>query len=195
MVASSGIYQEMIMKRALRDRTLVLNDYVETESMYQMAYYMDRIKNLDDENNLDKKDRKIWIEISSGGGSCYSGLFLISKIRKFIEEYGYEIICTCNEIAASMAFMILISCSQRRMYRYSSVMFHQPLSGSYGYEKMGDTQDRLEELKSIWETMKDIAVEHTKMTEEMCESIKHSKTDRWFNAKEAIEFGIIDYIV
>ena len=51
------IYDEMIANKALKKRTLILNDYVDVESIYKISYYMDRIKRQDDSKNLPKEDR------------------------------------------------------------------------------------------------------------------------------------------
>ena len=58
------IYDEMITNKALKERTLTLNDYVDVESIYKISYYMDRIKKQDDSKNLPKEDRIITIELS-----------------------------------------------------------------------------------------------------------------------------------
>lgn len=191
----NNIYTEMLVQKVLKDRTIVLNDVVDTESIYQVAYWMDKIKKLDDLENLPKEKRIITIEISSGGGSCVSGFFLCSKILKFIEDYGYEIITRVNELACSMAFMIFICGSKREIYRLSEVMFHQPLSASWEWDKLQELEDRVEHLTGMWEKCKELCLERTKMTVEQMEKCKKEKRDWYMNSKEALELGVATEII
>lgn len=190
-----NIYIEMLLNKALKEKTLVLNDEISTESCYKIAYYMDRIKKLDDAQNIPDSEKIINIEVSSPGGSCMSGFFLISKIIEFKEKYNYKIIITVNEDACSMAFLLLTVCSLRRMRKYSECMLHQPLSASWGYEKLGDIEERCEILKRMWEKSKEIVLEYTNLPEEFIDDVKKSKEDRYFTAEEALKYGIIDEIL
>lgn len=188
------VYEQMIINKALKERTIVLNDYIDTQPIYKMTYYMDKIYKMDDMLGTPKNERIINIELSSGGGSCPAGLYLIGKIRQ-LQKVGYKIIGTVNEEACSMAFMALIVCDIRRAYKYSQVMFHAPSSSSWGYEGLQDIEERRNRLNETWEVLKEIAKEHTLMTDEFMDQIKISKTDRWFTADEALKYGIIDGII
>ena len=190
-----NVYNEMILQKALKDRTLVFNEDVDTQSIYKLDYYMDKIKKIDDMNNTPKKDRKITIEISSGGGSCVSGFFICGKIEKFQKDYGYTIITRINEIGASMAFLMFIMGDIREMYKYSEVMFHQPLSAYFDFEKMQDTEDRLKNITVSWNRFKKICSERTKMTDEQMELCKREKKDWWMDAEEALALNVATKII
>ena len=186
----SQVYNEMLVQKVLRDRVIVLNDEVNTESIYQVTYWMDKIKKKDDFENLPREKRVITIEISSPGGSCVSGFFLCSKILKFINEYGYEIITRVNEYACSMGFMIFVCGSRRQMFRFSEIMFHQPLSASWEWDKLQELEDRVENLTRMWKQCKQLCLERTKMTDKQMETCKKEKHDWYMNIDEAITLGV-----
>lgn len=189
------IYDEMITNKALKERTLVLNDYVDVESIYKISYYMDRIKKQDDFKNLPKEDRIITIELSSGGGSITDGNFLMGKIEKFKEEYGYKIITRVNGYAYSMAFMIFIMGTEREIYRYSDVMIHDAATGMNGYMKADEINDLNEWFKRDWVKTKKIIIEKTKITDEQLEDMKARKLDWFMESDEALELGVATKII
>ena len=192
---SNSIYDEMIKNKALRERTLILNEYVNVESIYKIAYYMDRIKKQDDSKNLPKEDRIITIELSSGGGSITDGNFLMGKIEKFKEEYGYKIITRVNGYAYSMAFMIFIMGTEREIYRYSDVMIHDGSTGMNGYMKADEINDVNEWFKRDWIKTKKIIIEKTKITDEQLEDMKARKLDWFMESNEALELGVATKII
>ena len=189
------IYDEMITNKALKERTLILNDYVDVESIYKISYYMDRIKKQDDSKNLPKEDRIITIELSSGGGSITDGNFLMGKIEKFKEEYGYKIITRVNGYAYSMAFMIFIMGTEREMYRYSDVMIHDAATGMNGYMKADEINDLNEWFKRDWIKTKKIIIEKTKITDEQLEDMKARKLDWFMESDEALKLGVATKII
>ena len=189
------IYDEMITNKALKERTLVLNDYVDVESIYKISYYMDRIKKQDDSKDLPKEDRIITIELSSGGGSITDGNFLMGKIEKFKEEYGYKIITRVNGYAYSMAFMIFIMGTEREIYRYSDVMIHDAATGMNGYMKADEINDLNEWFKRDWIKTKKIIIEKTKITDEQLEDMKSRKLDWFMESNEALELGVATKII
>lgn len=188
-------YEKMITNKALKERTLVLNDYVDVESIYKISYYMDRIKKQDDSKDLPKEDRIITIELSSGGGSITDGNFLMSKIEKFKEEYGYKIITRVNGYAYSMAFMIFIMGTEREIYRYSDVMIHDAATGMNGYMKADEINDVNEWFKRDWIKTKKIIIEKTKITDEQLEDMKARKLDWFMESNEALELGVATKII
>ena len=189
------IYDEMITNKALKERTLILNDYVDVESIYKISYYMDRIKKQDDSKNLPKEDRIITIELSSGGGSITDGNFLMGKIEKFKEEYGYKIITRVNGYAYSMAFMIFIMGTEREIYRYSDVMIHDAATGMNGYMKADEINDLNEWFKRDWIKTKKIIIEKTKITDEQLEDMKARKLDWFMESDEALKLGVATKII
>lgn len=189
------IYDEMIANKALKERTLILNDYVDVESIYKISYYMDRIKRQDDSKNLPKEDRIITIELSSGGGSITDGNFLMGKIEKFKEEYGYKIITRVNGYAYSMAFMIFIMGTEREIYRYSDVMIHDAATGMNGHMKADEINDLNEWFKRDWIKTKKIIIEKTKITDEQLEDMKARKLDWFMESDEALKLGVATKII
>ena len=134
-------------------------------------------------DSLDKKN-PINIYINSTGGNCIAGL-AIYDVSKIISA---PIKTTCIGMAASMGAILMLMGEERFGLPHSRIMLH---------EASGD----------MWGKTKDIAVRFKLQTElqaELYEIVKEkttlniedfSVTDRWYNAKEALEFGIITKII
>lgn len=193
MIKVDPTYETMIENKALKERTLVLNDYVDMINIYKITYYMDKIKRYDDANGIE--DKYIIIEISSGGGSCTDGQFLMSKMRKFSEEYGYKIITRINSYAYSMGFMIFIMGDEREMYRYSEAMYHDCSLYIQKSMKSDEIRDLDEYMKRSWEVFKKIILERTKISEEDLDNAKKCKLDVFLNAEECVELGVATKII
>lgn len=182
---------EMIINSALRDRRIFLNAEVDRDSIFKVMYFMDRIKTLDEQSN-DEELKPIEIIIDSYGGFIYHGLALISKIEQF-KSLGYKIITTVHSVAMSMGFMILIVGSERRSLKYSRILCHQPSSSTWG--TLQDMEDDVEETKELWNKMKEIIINYTKITDKQLEDIKIRKHDWSMWAEEALELGVVDAII
>lgn len=190
---SNPIKDTMRINSALRDRRIYLSDEVDRDTIFEVMYFMDRIKDIDDMEGEPIEDRMpIEIIENSYGGNCVDGLSLISKILSF-RDLGYEIITTVSGVGFSMGFMIAIVGSRRQAYRYARLMLHQPSSASWGTLK--DMVDNVEETKYIWDVMKEIVIDHTDITEDMLDLIYREKRDVYYNPQEAIELNIIDEII
>ena len=180
---------EMKINSALRDRRIFINEEITEDSMFKACYLLDRLVELDKHDGI-KKD--IEIVLDSPGGYIYYGMSLISKIIS-LRENGYKIIGTVNSIAMSMAFMILLCCSDRRGLKHSRIMCHQPSSAAWG--TLQDMEESVEETLALWNRMKELIIKYTKITDDQLEDIKSRKYDWFMWSEEALELGVIDQII
>lgn len=188
------VLEEMKSNASIRDRRIYLDSEIDRESIFKCVYYLQRLKDLDDKDNIPTKERlPIEIIIDSYGGYIYHGNALLSKIKQMKEEYGYHIICTVNSVAMSMGFMTLIVASERRALRYSTILCHQPSGACAG--TLRDMEEQLKETQRLWQLMKDIIKEHTNITEDKLESMKKGNEDWTLSPEQALELGIIDKII
>jgi ATP-dependent Clp protease protease subunit len=180
---------EMKINAALRDRRIFISEEVDRESMFKACYLLDRLVELDKNEN---KKKPIEIILDSYGGYIYHGLALISKIES-LRELGYKIITTVNSVAMSMGFMILICGSERRGLKHARIMCHQPSSASWG--TLQDMKESVEETEALWDRMIDLITKYTNITEDKLEEIKKTKYDWFMWSEEALELGVIDQII
>ena len=186
--------EEIKINNVLRNRTIYLNDEINSDAMFKFCYYLSRIEEIDIKNGISKdKLEPIYIVGTSYGGSIYDGLAGISKLEYLIEQKGYKIITTIQGYAMSMCQAIMIVATERRAYNHSRIMIHQPSSGTYG--KLKDMEEDIEETLQLWIKMKEIIKKYSNMTESQLEEIKKSKEDKFMWSQEALELGIIDIIL
>ena len=181
--------EEMKINSAMRDRRIFINEEIHRDSMFKACYLLDRLEELD---KADGKKKPIEIILDSYGGSCYSGLALISKMES-LREKGYKIITTVNSFAMSMAFMILLCGTERRGLKHSRIMCHQPSSSSWG--TLQEMKEDLDETNIIWDRMKELIIKYTNITNNQLEDIKSRKFDWFMWSEEAIKLGVIDKVI
>ena len=131
----------------------------------------------------------ITLYIDSPGGSVKAGLGIID-----VMDYIKCDIRTVNTgMAASMASVLLAAGTKgkRNSLRYSQTMLHQSSGGAIG--NIEDARITMGE----WEKTNKILFE---ILGRCCEKppkriIKDAQRDLWLNAKDALEYGIIDEII
>ena len=145
-----------------------------------------RYWNKEDEGLPIEKRVPIKLYIDSPGGSL-TDAFTVSDAVRMSKTPVYGI---CNGIAYSGGFLILISCHKRFGYPHSSYLFHE------GQTKSSGTASQFENYTAFYKRqlvqLKHIVLDTTKITEEEYEKIK--KDDVWYDAKDALEKGIINEI-
>lgn len=136
----------------------------------------------------ESKNDPITIYINSPGGEVYSCLGLYDVMQLFINQ-GYVIRTINIGLAASAAAVILLAGSKG--YRYclphSTVMLHQPSSGTYG--TITDMKIAVEEGDRLKKLLNDIVIKHA--GEQVVELMER---DAWISPEEALKFNLIDEI-
>lgn len=141
-----------------------------------------------------KRDEGIPIEdripitlfIDSCGGSLSDTFTIIDSI----ELSKTPVIGICTGAAYSGGFFVLIACDKRIGYAHSSYLFHEGATGTQGTS--GQFENYTAFYKKQLEQLKDHVIKHTNIDEDEYKVIK--RDDIWYDAKEALEKGIIDEI-
>ncbi len=135
-------------------------------------------------------DKDINLYINSPGGDI-TAMFAIYDTMQFIKN---DIATICLGQAASAAAVLLASGTKgkRLALPHSRVLLHQPY-GQVGYGQVTDLEIAAKEILRMRELLEEILAAHTGQSLERI----HRDTDRDFvmEAKEAIEYGIIDDVL
>lgn len=175
------VTQMDVFSRLMRDRIIWVSGAVDqnmSDIIQAQLLYLD---------SAEKKD--ITLYINSPGGSVLSGLGIVDLMNYIKSD-----VATVNiGMAASMGSVLLSSGAKgkRSSLVYSKVMTHM-VSSQYGGNIQDTTITHLESHKYNYILFKLLAKNCGKTFDEMLES---SRRDRWFNSKEALDFGLIDEVI
>ena len=171
-----------IYSRLLKERIIFLGDGID-----------DRISSLIIAQLLfleaEDPEKDIFMYINSPGGSVTAGLGIIDTMN-YIKP---DIATICMGQAASMGALIL-SCGargKRSALSNSRIMIHQPLGGFSG--QASDFEIHANEILKIKNKLNKILAKNTGKTIKTIE--KDTNRDNFFEAKEALEYGIVDQVV
>ena len=171
-----------IYSRLLKERIIFLGDGID-----------DRISSLIIAQLLfleaEDPEKDIFMYINSPGGSVTAGFGIIDTMN-YIKP---DIATICMGQAASMGALIL-SCGargKRSALSNSRIMIHQPLGGFSG--QASDFEIHANEILKIKNKLNKILAKNTGKTIKTIE--KDTNRDNFFEAKEALEYGIIDQVV
>ncbi len=139
-------------------------------------------------NYLESKNKDIEIYLNTEGGCVYSAFALYDKIvnySKHVTIYAIGKVLSCG-------IMILLSGDKRVAYQHCSFMIHE------GEESSGSvTHDSFERLSKHFENLKNkhinIIENRTNLKEDKIKRLM--KSDYYFYAEEALEFGYVEEIV
>jgi ATP-dependent Clp endopeptidase proteolytic subunit ClpP len=137
----------------------------------------------------EKEYDEIVIRINSDGGSVNQGLSIVSAMM----SSKAFIIVQVDGVAASMAATLLPAADFVRMNDYARIMIHSPY---YEDEEGNKVQNLSAKDKKSLESLKGIMVTLLSKRGKSEDDIKKLlRTDTWFDAKEAIEAGLVDEVV
>ena len=170
-----------IYSRLLKNRIILLSGEINDDTanvVIAQLLYLDSISNDD-----------ISLYINSPGGSITSGMAIYDTMNLIKSDVS----TICVGLSASMA-AFLLSCGKKGK-RYclpnSEVMIHQPLGGVKGQATEIDiVAKRIVNLRS---KLNSILAKNTKKNLKQIE--KDTDRDFYMNAKDALEYGIIDKIL
>ena len=170
-----------IFSRMMMDRIIWLagpvNDRMSTIAQAQLMFL----------DNLDVKD--ITLHVDSPGGSVKSGLGIVD-----VMDYIKSDIRTINTgMAASMGSILLGAGTKgkRGSLKHSRVMLHQVSTGAQG--NIQDIRRSIAEGEKYNTELFRMLGEYTDKTPEQV--LDDASRDLWLGSEEALEYGIIDYII
>ena len=174
-------YAYDIYSRLLKDRIIFITGEINRELaniVISELLYLDNI-NHDD----------ISIYINSQGGEITSGLAIYDTMN-FIKS---DVNTICVGMAASMGAFILSSGTKGKRYSLPNgeIMIHQPLGGAEG--RASDIKIAAEHILKIKDKMNSILSKNT--NQPIRKIIKDTECDNFLDAKEALQYGLIDKII
>ena len=133
-------------------------------------------------------EKEITMYINSPGGSVCDGLALYD----IMEAIKCPIRTVCVGMAASMGALLFAAGNIREMLPHAEVMIHDPLATGISGSALS-VEESSRRLMNIRQTTAEILAGHTGHTLE--EVYEKTRQDSYFNAKEAVEWGLADRII
>lgn len=184
VIESEGRYERAydIYSRLLKDRIIFLGSDVNEASANIVVAQLLFLQSEDP-----KKD--IFFYINSPGGSVYDALAIYDTMQfvsNDIQTFGIG-------VQASAAAFLLSSGTKGKRFVLpnATVMIHQPSSGTRG--KVTDQEIDLRESLRIKELLETIMAKNTGQKRSRIH--EDMERDKWLNAQEAVEYGIVDEII
>ena len=139
----------------------------------------------------DKPGEEIKFYINSPGGVVTSGMVMYDTMRMMKSPVS----TICMGLAASMGSILLSGGvkGKRFTYPHGEVMIHQPSLGGYIRGVSADLEIQAVQTKKVKEIGAKILAQNCGKTMEQV--MKDFDRDYWMDAKEAIDYGIVDGIV
>lgn len=179
---SEGFSRCAIQDEMFQRREIECVGEITEESVYSLIL---QLRYLASEN----PDAAITMFINSPGGSVTSGLALYDVMQAI----RCPVRTVCTGIAASMAALLFISGSSREMLPHARVMVHDPLiPGGIGGTAL-KIDALAKDLMQVRETTAAIIAAHTGRS--LDEVYAKTATDSYFNAGEAVAWGLADRII
>ena len=174
---TDNVYQSL-----LRNRIIFLGSEVKDENANALCAQM-LLLNAEDPN------ADIYLYINSPGGSISAGM----AIYDTMEWISNDVVTVAMGMAASMGQFLLTAGTKGKRYAlpHARIMMHQPSAGVGG--TAADIAIQAEQFAETKREMAQLIAEHTGQTFEQI--TKDSDRDRWFNAMQAKEYGIVDHVI
>ena len=139
----------------------------------------------------DKPGEEIKFYINSPGGVVTSGMVMYDTMRMMKSPVS----TICMGLAASMGSILLSGGvkGKRFIYPHGEVMIHQPSLGGHIRGVSADLEIQAVQTKKVKEIGAKILAQNCGKTMEQI--MKDFDRDYWMDAKEAIEYGIVDGII
>ncbi len=136
----------------------------------------------------DQPGKEIKLYINSPGGVVTAGMVIYDTIKMLSSPVS----TICMGLAASMGSILLSvgSKGKRFIYPHGEVMIHQPSLGGYMQGVSADLEIQAQQIRKTKEIGARILAENCGQKYEKV--LKDFERDYWMDAKEAIEYGIVD---
>lgn len=179
--ADFGVMAKKMEKFFFEKRAVYLWGVVEDKSAKDIVT---RLLLLD----ADKPGEEIKFFINSPGGVVTSGMVIYDTMRMIKSPVS----TICMGLAASMGSILLSAGAKGRrlIYPHGEVMIHQPSLGGYMQGVSADLEIQAKQTKKTKEMGARILAENCGKKFEQV--MKDFDRDYWLDAKEAIEYGIVD---
>src|SRR5580693_9623883 len=141
--------------------------------------------------DADKPGVEIKFLINSPGGMVTSGMAIYDVMRMMKSPVS----TVCIGLAASMGSILLSGGTKGRrfIYPHGEVMIHQPSIGGHYQAVSADLEIQAKQIKKTKEIGARILAENC--GKKIDQIMKEFDRDYWMDAKEAVEYGIVDQVV
>lgn len=188
MVAVDGTYQQMLVKNAIKNRIIDMNEVFNETSCYKLNYYLEKIERLDDLKNVPTKEREpITIRINSAGGAVYELYSVLGTIER-LQKRGYKIHTQITGKGFSCGMVLFCAGDKRIVSRFSTLLYHSV--SSYTAGKLMPMEEDIEEVKRLNEFGKEFIKEKTGVDVDVIYKEKTKYSDIFISGEEAFEFGL-----
>lgn len=179
---SEGLIRCTIQEEMFKKREIQCVGEVTQESVNALIMQLRYLQQEDPE-------KEITMFINSPGGEVSSGLALYDVMKAL----KCPIRTICIGLAASMAALLFISGNERDMLPHARVMIHDPMiTGGIGGSAL-KIKSISEDLMKTREITGEILAKHSGRSLE--EIFEKTATDSYFDAQEAIAYGLADNII
>ncbi|MGW1210716.1 ATP-dependent Clp protease proteolytic subunit [Streptomyces sp. NPDC001002] len=134
-------------------------------------------------------DKDIYLYINSPGGSITAGMAIYDTMQ-YIKN---DVVTIAMGLAASMGQFLLSAGTPGKRFALpnAEILIHQPSAGLAG--SASDIKIHAERLLHTKKRMAELTSQHTGQSFE--EITRASDRDRWFDADEAKDYGLIDEVI
>jgi len=141
--------------------------------------------------DADKPGEEIKFYINSPGGVVTSGMVMYDTMQMIKSPVS----TICMGLAASMGSILLSGGvkGKRFIYPHGEVMIHQPSLGGYIQGVSADLEIQAKQTKKVKEIGATILAKNCGKTVDQI--MKDFDRDYWMDAKEAMEYGIVDGMI
>lgn len=181
-------YNDRLKWEALRSRTLYLSDEIEDHSARKLSMELQLLANT-------SITEPIKVVITSPGGVVLPGLAIFDEMIELQKKHGLDITTHVAGYAASMGAIVLQAGNKRTAFKNSRILIHEVSTFKFfSQDRSSDLEDQLKETKKLEEILFSILANKTKKPVAELRTLCR-KTDVWFSATEAMEFGLIDEVI
>lgn len=171
-----------LSKRLLHERIIVLGSDVEDEIANRICAQLLAL-------SAEDPRRDVALYLNSRGGSVLAGLAVYDMMRLIPND----VITVAMGLAGSMAQFLLCAGTPGKRFALPSaqILMHQGSAGLGG--TAADVEIYAGQLDRLSNLMSALTAEHTGRP--VADIIEDGQRDRWFSAREALDYGMVDHIV
>jgi ATP-dependent Clp protease protease subunit len=173
---------DSVYERLLRERIIFLGQQVDDNIANQLCAQILLLA-------AEDPSRDVNLYINSPGGSVTAGMAIYDTMA-FVD---CDIATYAMGLAASMGQFLLTAGTPGKRYAlpHARILMHQGSAGLGG--TASDIRIQAEQWNLTKQEMAEITAEHTGQTVEKV--IADGDRDRWFTAREALDYGFVDHVV
>lgn len=169
----------------LKDRKIYISDEI---GNYDASCFCATIDWL-----VTKSADPIHVHITSQGGAVLP-MFGMYDALKLAQKAGVKITTVVFGYAASAAAVLLQAGDRRLATQHSRILLHEVSQVYFGQERASDAEESAQEMIKINNILLQMVADRCGRSFEELKTLTH-KRDAWFDAEEALEFGLIDEII